>query len=268
MRSTLRPALTTCVTLFDYQASGGGGIRTPGACARRFSRPLPSTTRPLLQEDPEVAAQYRDRRSLVKRDLRETGATRHSRCRPGRRAKRNRQAPRIESLREELPSRRGGSDPVAYGRTSTRSASDFHRQGAEPPSSEVVELALRRTRTHPPSRHLVPCAEPRGGVVTCPSRNAGRSSEGLNRQGRRGRQELRFGRTRRASSVERATVHRRLLAPRCRPHIHRNVRNGIWFRSWRPWRPWRFKTLTAESRDLRSRTRRRSINLGGESRTP
>src|SRR5262249_38993947 len=48
----LRPARTTCVTLFDYQACGGGGIRTPGACARRFSRPLPSTTRPLLQDDP------------------------------------------------------------------------------------------------------------------------------------------------------------------------------------------------------------------------
>jgi hypothetical protein len=28
---------------------GGGGIRTPGACALRFSRPSPSTTRPLLR---------------------------------------------------------------------------------------------------------------------------------------------------------------------------------------------------------------------------
>ncbi len=28
--------------------SGGGGIRTLGTCARRFSRPLPSTTRPRL----------------------------------------------------------------------------------------------------------------------------------------------------------------------------------------------------------------------------
>src|SRR5262245_48626227 len=60
---------TTCVTLFDYQACcGGGGIRTPGACARRFSRPLPSTTRPLLQDAPEVVRQYRYRHSLVKYD--------------------------------------------------------------------------------------------------------------------------------------------------------------------------------------------------------
>lgn len=44
------PPMTTCVTLFDYQdVCGGGGIRTPGACARRFSRPLPSTARPSLR---------------------------------------------------------------------------------------------------------------------------------------------------------------------------------------------------------------------------
>src|SRR5436309_3474143 len=30
-------------------AGGGGGIRTPGAFALRFSRPSPSTTRPLLR---------------------------------------------------------------------------------------------------------------------------------------------------------------------------------------------------------------------------
>src|SRR5215510_3518526 len=55
--STTRPSLQavvahdTCVD--DYSVvslpGGGGGIRTPGACARRFSRPLPSTTRPLLR---------------------------------------------------------------------------------------------------------------------------------------------------------------------------------------------------------------------------
>src|SRR5262249_25809517 len=48
---------------------GGGGIRTPGACARRFSRPLPSTTRPLLQAVPEAGGIYRDRFSFVKQDL-------------------------------------------------------------------------------------------------------------------------------------------------------------------------------------------------------
>src|SRR5690606_9947631 len=47
---------------------GGGGIRTPGARARRFSRPLPSTTRPLLQGAPGgKPGEYRDRRPLVKR---------------------------------------------------------------------------------------------------------------------------------------------------------------------------------------------------------
>jgi hypothetical protein len=48
---------------------GGGGIRTPGACARRFSRPLPSTARPLLQAAPEAGGIYRDRFSFVKRHL-------------------------------------------------------------------------------------------------------------------------------------------------------------------------------------------------------
>ena len=37
------------VVLFCCHTSGGGGIRTPGAFALRFSRPLPSSTRPLLQ---------------------------------------------------------------------------------------------------------------------------------------------------------------------------------------------------------------------------
>src|SRR5689334_21718917 len=65
--------MTTCVTLFFYQDHRGGGwIRTPGACARRFSRPLPSTTRPLLRANPEAGAQYRDRGWLVKSDLGQT----------------------------------------------------------------------------------------------------------------------------------------------------------------------------------------------------
>ena len=34
--------------LASTYCNGGGGIRTPGAFALRFSRPLPSTTRPLL----------------------------------------------------------------------------------------------------------------------------------------------------------------------------------------------------------------------------
>src|SRR5689334_11915068 len=64
------PPKTTCVTLFDYQSHcGGGGFRTPGACARRFSRPLPSTTRPLLQADLEAGGIYRDQSGLVKPDL-------------------------------------------------------------------------------------------------------------------------------------------------------------------------------------------------------
>src|SRR5215216_1237444 len=61
--------MTTCVTLFDYQLCGGGGIRTPGACARRFSRPLPSTARPLLQAVPEAGRIYRDQSRVVKLDL-------------------------------------------------------------------------------------------------------------------------------------------------------------------------------------------------------
>ena len=74
LRCAPRPG-TNCVTLFSCQAtSGGGGIRTPGACARRFSKPLPSTTRPLLRAIPEAGAQYRDSGSLVKSDLGETGA--------------------------------------------------------------------------------------------------------------------------------------------------------------------------------------------------
>jgi hypothetical protein len=61
---------------FNYSifiASGGGGIRTPGALARRFSRPLPSTTRPLLRTSPEASdPQYRYRFSLVKKESRQT----------------------------------------------------------------------------------------------------------------------------------------------------------------------------------------------------
>ena len=55
----------TTIELFGCQPGGGGGIRTPGACARRFSRPLPSTARPLLQE-PQRSAQYMDGPPLVK----------------------------------------------------------------------------------------------------------------------------------------------------------------------------------------------------------
>ena len=43
LRLTLRSSVVN--------ASGGGGIRTPGAFALRFSRPLPSSTRPLLQKE-------------------------------------------------------------------------------------------------------------------------------------------------------------------------------------------------------------------------
>src|SRR5690606_33103827 len=66
-----RPYPNNYLTLISFQSTcGGGGIRTPGACARRFSRPLPSTARPLLRASPEVGGQYRDRRSLVKPDPR------------------------------------------------------------------------------------------------------------------------------------------------------------------------------------------------------
>ena len=45
-RSTRRRAAPISASL-----GGGGGIRTPGAFALRFSRPSPSTTRPLLRTD-------------------------------------------------------------------------------------------------------------------------------------------------------------------------------------------------------------------------
>jgi hypothetical protein len=49
-RHAHHPADDTSSRLFSFhQPGGGGGIRTPGAFTRRFSRPLPSTTRPLLR---------------------------------------------------------------------------------------------------------------------------------------------------------------------------------------------------------------------------
>jgi hypothetical protein len=50
VRHARHPADDTSSRLFSFhQPGGGGGIRTPGAFTRRFSRPLPSTTRPLLR---------------------------------------------------------------------------------------------------------------------------------------------------------------------------------------------------------------------------
>ncbi len=49
-RYRYRLGLTSrCAARFGQQLGGGGGIRTPETCVWRFSRPLPSTTRPLLQ---------------------------------------------------------------------------------------------------------------------------------------------------------------------------------------------------------------------------
>src|SRR4051812_20510757 len=39
------------IRLSRSHVGGGGGIRTPGAFAQRFSRPSPSTARPLLPDE-------------------------------------------------------------------------------------------------------------------------------------------------------------------------------------------------------------------------
>jgi hypothetical protein len=48
--------------------NGGGGIRTPGACTLRFSRPPPSATRPLLQTA-SFTASSGDRERYIHNDL-------------------------------------------------------------------------------------------------------------------------------------------------------------------------------------------------------
>ena len=48
-RSQLLAHKTARLIRFSKEHGGGGGIRTPGPLGRRFSKPLPSTTRPHLR---------------------------------------------------------------------------------------------------------------------------------------------------------------------------------------------------------------------------
>ena len=101
--SRRRPAhdhLRDTIRLSRCGFRGGGGIRTPGACARRFSRPLPSTARPLLQADPEAGGIYRDQTCDVKPDLCFSPDSEHLRSPPG-----------IERSSRTTPQSRGPTSP-------------------------------------------------------------------------------------------------------------------------------------------------------------